>query len=496
MVSKYDYSVTPGDRLGRPLAKELAAQFSSAYGKWCRKSPVNPGGRIRLGADYYLKNYGNGLFRIATCRAGTRLIAQAVYLERDTPRGRVSLVVQLVVDAEFRRQGVATTLLHAIWGFSDFYAWGIVTSSPCTVEALEAATFRRCNAGLISRRAAFVAREVLARVPFLASAPWRTDGSSSAVDSKFFTDRSAKPVARRRVERRLGRLAEGEEWLALTFRDQDLDLEDAYSQIVGCSGRFVAEAYRRQPQARQKWAAKAGEEMDNLLRWLPAVGKDTPVCDFGAGTGRHVAELRRRGFEHVEGIDFAATGDGVSHADCRSWKSQRRFGLILCLYDVVGSFADDRANLAILKNIARHLRKGGFAAISVANAGFSGLRGTSVDSKNRRALIKSIFRLEPSRTMATTGEFLSAKSVLRNRSKGLFYHKEQFFGGSGLPGEYLVVDRRYTAGEIEALVEKAGLRVVMRRFVRSGFSKDLSEGDGKEILVIANKVTTRRTKCR
>ena len=174
MALRYDYSVTPGDRLGRPLAKELAALFSSAYGKWSRRSPVNPGGRIRLGAGYYLANYANPLFRVATCRAGSRLIAQAVYLECDTPRGKVSLVVQLVVDAEFRRQGVATTLLHAIWGFSDFYAWGIVTSSPCTVEALEAATFRRSNAGLISRRAAFVAREVLARVPFLASAPWRT----------------------------------------------------------------------------------------------------------------------------------------------------------------------------------------------------------------------------------------------------------------------------------------------------------------------------------
>ena len=167
--------------------------------------------------------------------------------------------------------------------------------------------------------------------------------------------------------------------------------------------------------------------MDNLLRWLPAVGKDTPVCDFGAGTGRHVAELRR------------------------------------------------------------HLRKGGFAAISVANAGFSGLRGTSVDSKNRRSLIKSIFRLAPSRTMATTGEFLSAKSVLRNRRAGLFYHKEQFSGDSGLPGEYLVVDRRYTSGEIEGFAEKAGLKVVMRRFVRSGFSEDLAEADGKEILVIAKK---------
>ena len=284
MVQKFDYSVTTGDALDRPLAKELAALFSSAYGKWSRRSPVNPGGPIRLGADYYLSNYGNARYRVATCRDATRLIAQAVYLEQDTPRGRISLVVQLVVDAKFRRQGVATTLLHAIWGFSDFYAWGIVTSSPCTVEALEAATFRRCDAALIARRAPFVAREVLSNVPFLARAPWRADEGTSAVDSKFFTDRSAKPVARRRVESRLGKLAEGEEWMALTFRDQGLDLEDA-----------------------------------------------------------------------------------------------------------------------------------------------------------------------------------------------------------GLPGEYLVVDRRYTAGEIEELVAKAGLRVVMRRFVRAGFSRSCEEPDGKEILVIARK---------
>ena len=32
MVSKYDYSVTPGDRLGRPLAKELAALFMANAG--------------------------------------------------------------------------------------------------------------------------------------------------------------------------------------------------------------------------------------------------------------------------------------------------------------------------------------------------------------------------------------------------------------------------------------------------------------------------------
>ena len=501
MTPHYDYSVITGDRLGEPLARELAGLFSSAYGKWSRRSPVNAGKNIRLGARYYLENYSSRQYRIATCRDGGRLIAQAVYLERKTPRGAVSLVVQLVVDGKYRRQGVATTLLHAIWGFSDFYAWGIVTSSPCTVEALEAATFRRCDAGHISRNARFIAREVLPSVLFLANSKWCVDGCSSVVDTRFFTDRTSMPVARRRVEGRLGRIAEGEEWLAFTFREQDLDLVDAYSQVIECSGRFVAEAYRRQPQSRQRWAARTSEEIDSLLRWLPEVELDTPICDFGAGTGRHMSELRRRGFVNVEGLDFALARDGadagVVHADCRSWKSAKRYGLILCLYDVVGSFADDRANLAILKNIARHLRKGGFAAISVANAAFMDASASrTVDAADRRKLVKSVFRLSPSHVMATTGELLSAKGTLRDPSKGLYYHKEQFAEGEGLPGEYLVVDRRYRAGEIEFLVSKSGLRVVMRHYVRAGFGEDLAEHEGKEILLIAKKETNKRRKTR
>ena len=349
MTPHYDYSVITGDKLGEQLARELAGLFSSAYGKWSRRSPLNAGRNIRLGARYYLENYSGRQYRIATCRDGGRLIAQAVYLERKTPRGDVSLVVQLVVDGKYRRQGVATTLLHAIWGFSDFYAWGIVTSSPCTVEALEAATFRRCDAGRISKNARFVAREVFPSVPFLAKSEWRTDGRSSVVDTRFFTDRTSMPVARRRVEGRLGRIAEGEEWLAFTFRDQPLDLVDAYSQVIECSGR--------------------------------------------------------------------------------------RF-------------------------------------------------------------VKSVFRLSPSHVMATTGEFLSAKGTLRDPGKGLYYHKEQFTEGEGLPGEYLVVDRRYRAGAIESLVSRSGLRVVMRHYVRAGFGEALSEREGKEILLIAKKETNKRRKTR
>ena len=488
----YDFSVIGGRDLDPDLAAELSRLFSSSYGRWSLRSPVNPGRQIRLGADYYLKNYARAPYRIAICRDHRRLVAQAIYVDKNTARGRVSLVVQLVVDEKYRRQGVATALLHAIWGFSDYYAWGIVTSSPCTVEALEGATFRRCKAQCIAKANRFIRRNVLDEIPFLRNADWSATDRLSMVNTGFYTDRRSKPIARKRVENRLGKLPEGFEWLALTFRSQPLDLEDAYSQIIDCSGKFVSEAYRRMPQSKQGWARHAAAEIDSLLRWLPPVKKSVRICDFGAGSGRHMMEFRRRGFANVEGIDFAPTDEGrqvgVQKADCRSWKSRARYDLILCLYDVIGSFPDERANLAILRNIVRHLAAGGYAVLSVSNAKSTDSSGVPlIDDSSKSSFLRSIFRMKPSTVMSTSGEFFDRNSTFRDRG-GRYYHKEQFAAsGSCLPSEYLVVDRRYDSGEIEVLLKRAGLRVIQRRFVRAGFESELSERMGKEILIIARQ---------
>lgn len=488
---EYDFSVIHGNDLTKIVADELSALFSSSYGKWSLRSPFNPGKRIKLPPSYYLGNYAREPYRIAICRDRGRLVAQAIYIDKLTSRGKVSLVVQLVVDEKYRRQGIATALLHAIWGFSDYYAWGIVTSSPCTVEALEGATFRSCRADVISRRAAFIRKSVLAEIPFLREAKWTHDAWRSQVDSGFYTDRQAKPLARKRVESRLGRLPEGSEWLALAFRDQPLDHEDAYSQIVGCSGEFVSEAYRRMPQIRQGWARQTKREVDSILRWLPVADKKTfRICDFGAGSGRHMAEFIRRGYRLVEGVDFAPTKEsarnGVRKADCRTWRSKNKFNLILCLYDVIGSFPDNASNEAIVRNIVRHLAPGGHAVLSVSNVRFRKTAALPLlDGKDRSKFLRSIFRLRPSKVMSTTGEFFDRKTCARD-SMGRVYHKEQFSEcESRLPGEYLVVDRRYTSGEIQKMLCAAGLKVVLRRFVRSGFKEGLSEMAGKEILVIA-----------
>ena len=44
-----------------------------------------------------------------------------------------------------------------------------------------------------------------------------------------------------------------------------------------------------------------------------------------------------------------------------------RFDAALCLYDVVGTFPDNRENFAILRNIASHLKRGGRLLLSVMN---------------------------------------------------------------------------------------------------------------------------------
>lgn len=126
--------------------------------------------------------------------------------------------------------------------------------------------------------------------------------------------------------------------------------------------------------------------------------------------------------------------------------------------------------------------------ISVSNAAYGETQKIPlIGIPDRMKFARSVFRMKASNTMATTGEFFTGRGFVKDL-ENRFYHKEQFMSAAlGLPGEYLVVDRRYTAGDLQGLLEKVGLKVVLRQFVRAGFSQAFSESDGKEILVIARR---------
>ena len=481
-----------GDRLTVDLAKELSEVFSSSYGVWSdlAPAPLRPGARIRMSVAKYMADYANSNYRIILCRNGQRTVGHAVFMEKQSSKGRVALVVQLVVSEEHRHRGIAKAMMHCIWGFSDYYAWAVVTSSPCTVEAIESATFRRVKPSRIVQDTELFKSEILPEIPFLATAEWIADDTKSIVNTRFWTSRSNIQEGRTDVKSRVGTLPEGYEWLAIVFRDQELDDFNSYSTLIECSGRFVFDAYARMPQAKQNWAQYAVSEVNQILKWLPDIDRNDHVCDFGAGSARHIKALRDLGFRNVTGIDLAPTEDssamGVIKGDCRDWKSDVKFRLITCLFDVVGSFVKDEDNKKILGNISRNLADGGYAVITVANSDFEDKKGVSpVDAEDKREFVQSVFRLHPANAMSTDGEFFCHES-LWDKKTGLFYHKEQFRDSvSALPAEYLVVDRRFTVSEIEKWVEDAGLKVIMRRFVRAGFVNDFTRATGKEILIIA-----------
>ena len=485
------YSVFRGDETASSAWDEVAELFSSDYGFYSSASPIRPGERIRLGAGYYRKFYATGDYHLACCRDGGRLVAEAIYRDVETSFGKVAMVVQLVVAEDYRQRGIASTLLHCIWGFSDYYAWGIVTSNAFTVESLESATFRRVCPARLAERAGWVRAEILSGIGFLAGAEWTISDFESRVASGFFTDRSRLPVENAELSSRLGTLREGEEWLAIVFRDQRPDDFAAYRSMIDASAAFVRDAYRQMPQSEQVWASKTEDEIDVILAGVPDLAADAVIVDFGAGSGRHVRELRRRGFTDTTGIDFAADDGGeVVAADCRSWKSPRPVDLALCLYDVIGSFPEDSDNETIVANIAHNLKVGGRAVISVSNFDYLDTRVIGkIDFDDPTEAAKALFSLRPETRMQDDGEFFDGNCILVDEKKHLVCHKEQFSAGSGrLPGEYLIRDRRFTAEEISVWLERAGLNVLSRRFVRAGFKIDYAVSTGKEILLFAEKI--------
>lgn len=490
MAGELTFSVRSGDEVSSSEWAEVSALFSAEYGVYSAAAPRKAGERIRLGTDYYRRFYATDSFRVAFCRDGERLVAEAIYLERKTGRGMVAFVVQLVVASEYRRRGVASTLLHSVWGFSDYYAWGIVSSNAFTVEALQGATFRKASPAVMAESADWLRAEVLAKVPFLAQAEWRLDERMSVAATSFFTDRTQPAESTAAVRARLGELAEGEEWLAVVFRHQELDDFSAYRSMIAASGEIVREAYRHMPQSEQAWALKTADEIDVVMAGVSPLPRDAVVVDFGAGSGRHVEELRKRGYACVTGVDFAtASADRVLPGDCRDWKCERPVDLALCLYDVVGSFPDDADNEAVVRNIADNLADGGWAVFSVSNWDFLDRHALrTVDFDDESSAARALFDLPPTKTMQESGEFFDGTCVLVDEKRRLVCHKEQFPFGKGLPsGEFLIRDRRFTAAEISSWLVAAGLEIVQTRFVRAGFKVEYAVSTGKEILLFTKK---------
>lgn len=483
--------------------EQCAALFSNHYGKYSGKGDKPKGQRIKMSSSLYKRFYAsNDDMYVSLCYNGEDLLGQAFFLKTNVEgKGMCSWVTQLVVHSKYRKLGIGSRLLLSAWGFSDYFAWGLATANAITLKTLESATWRKINIEDISKNVDTL-KVVMKQIPFADEKNVLLTPKQSLVFTDFYPE--FEPLNKREELRvyaqRLGKIKDGYEWLAFTFAAQDMFYDqDKLDYFLDFSEQQLKEAYERMDMASQPWAKGTEEEIDFIESVIKKEGHEAEILDLGCGQGRHCVELCRRGYENVCGIDFSEknikralsyaieqkVSPMLSCGDARKLNLGRKFDIVLCLYDVIGSFRQADDNFRILKTIKRHLRKGGMAVVSVMNMEMTehiALHKTSL-SQNPQAIL----RLPPSDTMSRSGNIFKPEYYLINSDDGLVYRKEQFSEDDMISAEYLVTDKRYRMSEFEAMAVDAGFEVVIKKYVQAGhFAESLNATDvrAKELLFV------------
>jgi 2-polyprenyl-3-methyl-5-hydroxy-6-metoxy-1,4-benzoquinol methylase len=502
----FDYHLRRGNSVDSDLISEMSKLYSEHYGTW-GPSGRNPGGPIRLSANEIRKRVTPDSLVVWATAFGS-MVGYAIAIHAQLPEyGKVAWVTQLVVHREHRQVDVGKTLLFTIWKFSDHFAWGLLSANPYAIRALEKATRRRCEPGIISVHAGAILYLGSEHVHYLdTSRGFVINETESRVNSAFDLDHSGLPemLANATGPTKpwvLGDLPEGWEWFAFTFHEQQqipLD-KGELEEMMLASDDIAKQAYSRmQPEwGSHPWAQFAPEEVEFMLRHS-GVPRGTSVLDFGCGDGRHAAEFAKSGLI-VTGVDYvhdSAAGACASlpldvsnkirfiTGDCRSRKLDDQFELGICLYDVIGSYADEHSNFEILKNLAGHIKEGGYVFLSVMNMELTERRAKHVFSLSSDP--DKLLLLPPSDIMERSGNVFNPDYYLLDKERRIVYRKEQFRQGEDLFQELIVRDRRYSIDEITHMCIAAGLTVEWTRFVRAGhWDESLERGSekAKEILV-------------
>lgn len=455
----------------------------------------------RIGA--LLQIPGSG---IATARSAGQLIAYATATRGEIRgHGRITWVTQLVVHEEYRNQHVAKRLLHSLWSFSDGFGWGFVTANPYAVRALEKATRRRCDPEVIRAKLDAV-QEFGESIPYIAGRAAHVGNGESRIDTQFFVDHSQLDSMMENASQterwEMGTIGEGEEWLAFTFgtQPQTAFTADDLRQLLAAPEQTAREALGRMNlDAGHFWMKHAEAEARFAAEHL-GLSRNSRFLDFGSGVGRHSVALGRLTGASGVGVDFvpelveraresagAAGVDSVRFdvGDCRTAHLGEAFDAVLCLYDVIGTFPDDRENDAIIARIAEHVRPGGRVLVSVMN-----LELTESQAKYSGDVFADpglLTRLPPSRTMQETGNIFDPDFYLVDPVSSIVYRKEQFEDDALLPTEVVVRDRRYRREELVQKFEAVGIRHIWSRYVQAGrWETPLSATDpkAKEILFL------------
>lgn len=485
-MEKIQYSWCPGTMCNDEIVAECSLLYSNNYGYWSDNNPNGLSGRVKLSKERIyemLSHYDTDLYYALNSEHS--IVGYAIALRKKIKGyGVFSWVTQLVVHENYRHRGIAKNLLFSIWGLSNDYAWGIITSNPYAVRALEKATRRRSIPVRIKKNIKKIMSVGSENINYIKNVTeYIVDTDNSKVNTNFFVDHAGLTekmfnVISEETPWLLGELNDGWEWAAFTFNDQEqisLNQEEIFN-MLNTSDDIVKLAYSRMSISdSHKWTLHTNQEVSYIEEESSMLPGQT-IIDFGCGQGRHSLRFCEMGY-NVFSVDYVEKNiqqiqlksrflNGKINAvvgDCRYITLHEKADVAICLYDVIGSFSNEKDNLMIIKNIFNHLKKGGIAFISVMNYEL-----TNSIAKHKFKLDvnpNELLRLTASNTMEKTGDIFDPDLFLVDDSNHLVYRREQFSAGRELPVELVVRDKRYSRKEIMELCKSVGFLVEYANYV-------------------------------
>ena len=212
------YSHLPFEAINPHILEECAQLFSSHYGIWSPQGR-HPRERIKLSPS---RIQHQCLFDSSRCSLATArtldggLVGHAFLCRFPFHDGFANWITQLVVHSDFRHRGIAKKLCSMAWD-EKCLAWGIVSSHPFAVRALEKMTGFVCDLKLIAQYAESLVQA--AGIPYVHATRLRIAESKSVVDTEYFVDHGqVNQLVSMETDWRLGTLNDGEEYFAFVFR--------------------------------------------------------------------------------------------------------------------------------------------------------------------------------------------------------------------------------------------------------------------------------------
>jgi len=274
--------------------------------------------------------------------------------------------------------------------------------------------------------------------------------------------------------------------------------KDEINNMLNASDKIAHEAYSRMlmNQPNHRWAQHTKAEIDFILKQC-SLPEKAEIVDFGCGIGRHTIELYNRNF-NVIGVDYSnellsigrkkVNKDMFICDDCRTINLEKQYDMVLCLYDVVGTFVDNDENIKILQNIHNHLKDEGCAVISIMNMDLTkAIAKHTIDLETEH---NKFLELQSSNTMEKSGQIFNPDYFMLDERANIVYRKEHFAVGEHSHQELIVRDYRYTRDQIIAICENIGFSVELARYVQAGkwdVELDAIDNKAKEILLVCRK---------